>query len=96
MKSADIVKLLDNNGWSHAIAGWVRDEAEEGGEVRMHTEDYDPEQPDEGWAGSYSSCGYPDEFYDDFGINRRLVELLDDNGLFAEWINGGEFGVYNA
>jgi hypothetical protein len=29
-----------------------------------------------------------------FGVNPKLDSTLRKHGLFAEWINGGEVGVY--
>jgi hypothetical protein len=29
-----------------------------------------------------------------FGVNQAVVDILDANGLFAEWINPGVLGVH--
>lgn len=31
-----------------------------------------------------------------FGVNQVVVDILDKNGLFAEWINPGVLGVHEA
>jgi hypothetical protein len=31
-----------------------------------------------------------------FGVNQVVVDILDANGLFAEWINPGVLGVHEA
>jgi len=31
-----------------------------------------------------------------FGVNQDIVDILDANGLFAEWINPGIIGVHEA
>ena len=30
---------------------------------------------------------------DDMGVNHRINDILSDNGLYAEWENGGVLGV---
>jgi len=46
---------------------------------------------------SYEWCDYYDGIYRndwDFGVNPVITKVLDKYGLFAEWINAGELGVY--
>lgn len=31
-----------------------------------------------------------------FGVNPKITDILDENGLFDEWINPGMIGVYDA
>ena len=35
--------------------------------------------------------GQPD--LDDFGVNNKINAILEKQGLYAEWINGGVLGV---
>jgi len=43
------------------------------------------------WASYYESpLGW------DFGVNPQIDKVLRKYGLFAEWINAGELGVYLA
>ena len=42
------------------------------------------------WADYYKEF---DAMLDDFGVNHRINDILSDNGLFAEWENGGVLGV---
>ena len=42
-------------------------------------------------------CNYYDGDYRsdwDFGVNPKIDEVLKKYGLFSEWINPGELGVY--
>jgi len=50
------------------------------------------EEPDSyKWANYYES---PSSW--GFGVNPKIDEILRKFGLFAEWINPGELGVYEA
>jgi|TARA_R110000764_G_scaffold41477_1_gene93325 hypothetical protein len=42
------------------------------------------------WADYYKEF---DVSLDDFGVNHRINDILIDNGLYAEWENGGVLGV---
>lgn len=47
----------------------------------------DPESSQ--WCDYYDSpCDWV------FGVNPKLNQVLDKHGLYAEWINPGELGVY--
>jgi hypothetical protein len=45
---------------------------------------------------SYKWADYYDDYRDGwaFGVNPKVDEVLRKYGLFAEWINPGELGVY--
>ena len=43
------------------------------------------------WLDFYEGYRMPNW---DFGINPRITEVLDKYGLWAEWINAGELGIY--
>lgn len=46
------------------------------------------------WADYYEGGGmHPDWI---FGVNPKIHSVLRKYDLFAEWINPGELGVYNA
>jgi len=48
---------------------------------------------------SYKWCDYYEGYRMDgwdFGVNPEITKVLDKCGLFAEWINPGELGVYEA
>lgn len=48
-------------------------------------------------AKSYEWCDYYDGIYRtdwNFGVNPVIEQVLDKYGLFCEWINAGELGVY--
>tara|TARA_R110000764_G_scaffold126449_2_gene214061 strand:+ start:1224 stop:1481 length:258 start_codon:yes stop_codon:yes gene_type:complete len=45
------------------------------------------------WADMYRE--FPAEL-DEFGVNHKINAILEKNGLFAEWINGGVVGVCQA
>ncbi len=47
---------------------------------------------------SYKWADYYETFHPDwaFGVNPKIDEVLRKFGLFAEWINPGELGVYEA
>jgi len=50
------------------------------------------EEPDSyKWADYYEGDTHPDWI---FGVNPKIDETLKKFGLFAEWINPGELGVY--
>ena len=50
---------------------------------------------DEIWADYYEeSTGSSDNFL--FGVNNRINDILDDQGLYAEWINPGVLGVWES
>lgn len=42
------------------------------------------------WADFYREN---DASLDDFGVNHKINDILNDHGLFAEWENGGVLGV---
>lgn len=46
------------------------------------------------WADYYNEFN-PAET-DDFGVSNKIMEVLTENGLYAEWINAGVLGVYDA
>jgi len=46
------------------------------------------------WAEYYSE-DYAETF-SVFGVNKKIIEILDDNGLFAEWANAGVLGVFDS
>ena len=46
----------------------------------------------ETWADYYREFGDTD----DFGVSLKVNKILDKYGLFAEWINPGVIGVYDA
>jgi len=45
---------------------------------------------------SYKWADYYETYHPDwnFGVNPKIDEILNKHGLFAEWINPGELGVY--
>jgi len=43
---------------------------------------------------SYKWCNYYSEEGWDFGVNPKIDAVLKKSGLFSEWINPGELGVY--
>jgi hypothetical protein len=50
------------------------------------------------WADYYAMTDgvlYYDDL-DDFGVNEKINEILDQHGLFCEWQNPGALGVYDA
>ena len=49
-----------------------------------------PEYGNEIWADYYSQRADWE-----FGVNPKIVKILDKFGLHAEWLNAGELGVYN-
>ncbi len=63
---------------------YVRDDM--GGRFQISAED--PE--------SYKWCDYYADARADwiFGVNPKIDAVLRKNGLFSEWINPGELGVY--
>ena len=42
------------------------------------------------WADYYAENN---SSLDDFGVNHRINDILNDHGLYAEWENGGVLGV---
>jgi hypothetical protein len=64
---------------------YVRDDM--GGRFQISAEDPDSYK----WANYYHS---PSSW--DFGVNPKIDEVLSQSKLFAEWINPGELGVYEA
>lgn len=51
---------------------------------------FDPEFGNTVWADYYENL--PDEW--EFGVNPKIIKTLRKFGLFAEWLNPGELGVY--
>lgn len=50
------------------------------------------EEPDSyKWCDYYEGCRQPNWV---FGVNPKIDDILRKCGLFAEWINPGELGVY--
>jgi hypothetical protein len=50
------------------------------------------EEPDSfKWADYYEGDSHPNWI---FGVNPKIDEVLGKFGLFSEWINPGELGVY--
>jgi hypothetical protein len=50
------------------------------------------EEPDSyKWVNHYQ---YPSNW--DFGVHPKIDQILRENGLFCEWINGGELAVCQA
>ena len=50
------------------------------------------------WADYYAMTDgvmYYDDL-DDFGVNEKINEILDQHGLFCEWQNPGALGVFDA
>ena len=45
------------------------------------------------WADYW--CEFKDPLLDDFGVNIDINKILDEYGLFGEWINPGVLGVYD-
>ena len=45
------------------------------------------------WA-EYYSTDYQ-ESYSVFGVHNSIRAILEKNGLYSEWINGGVLGVYS-
>jgi len=43
------------------------------------------------WAMSDGAYGD----LDDFGVNEKINTILDQHGLFCEWLNAGALGVYD-
>jgi hypothetical protein len=43
------------------------------------------------WADYYEGDAHPGWI---FGVNPKIDEVLNKYGLFSEWINPGELGVY--
>jgi hypothetical protein len=39
---------------------------------------------------------YWNQSFGDFGVNPEISNILNQYGLFAEWINAGILGVYDA
>jgi hypothetical protein len=46
------------------------------------------------WADYWKEFGGPG--LDGFGVSLKINAVLEKNGLFAEWINAGVLGVYDA
>ncbi len=42
------------------------------------------------WADYYAENNAS---LDDFGVNHKINDILNDHGLYAEWENGGVLGV---
>ena len=50
------------------------------------------------WADYYAMTDgvmYYDDL-DDFGVNEKINEILDQHGLFCEWQNPGALAVFDA
>lgn len=50
------------------------------------------------WANYYAMTDgvmYYDDL-DDFGVNEKINEILDQHGLFCEWQNPGALAVFDA
>ena len=49
------------------------------------------------WADYYAMTDgvYCDDL-DDFGVNKKINEILDQHGLYCEWQHPGALGVYDA
>jgi hypothetical protein len=51
------------------------------------------------WCENHVEVGgrgeFKDPLLDDFGVNIDINKILDEYGLFGEWINPGVLGVYD-
>jgi hypothetical protein len=59
------------------------------GEMIISAEQNDTEM----WADYYASGCYG---LDDFGVSEKINKILQARGLFAEWMNPGCLGVFEA
>jgi len=51
------------------------------------------EENSEMWVNYYAGCGSFD-FWNGESVNPKLTKVLNDYGLFAEWVNTGGLSVY--
>ena len=73
------------------VPAMLPDDSNEYQRLRISAEDnYGDEPWADYWEGPQLSC------CDDFGVNLKINAVLEANGLFAEWINPGVLGVYDA
>ena len=70
---------------SLGVPVYVRDDME--GRFQISAEDPESYR----WVNFYDGHVYPDWI---FGVHPKICAVLDKCGLHAEWINGGEVGVY--
>lgn len=57
---------------------------------------FDPAYGDKHWADYYAMTDGGPSYLDCFGINKEIANILEANGLYAEWYNPGVLSVYDA
>lgn len=59
---------------------------------------FDPEYDNGYWADYYVMTDGADTQVDmdDFGISNKIVKILDEHQLYAEWADPGTLRIYNA